>query len=69
MGDYYVKNTSAMMITCNLPTKDDKGRPKSLILARGDVSRALTKEEFDSAEIQKAIRNRELTDVTKKMSS
>jgi len=63
---HYVKNRSKMMGSYNLPTTDEKGRRKSLILSQGETSRALTPEEFNFPEIQKGLANRDLLDVTKR---
>jgi len=64
---YYVKNVSQTMGCFNLPTVGDRGRRLSLILARNDVSRALTDTEFNSSEVQKALAARALIDVSNKM--
>lgn len=61
-----VRKVGKMQLSYNLPTKDGKGRRLSLILARGDVSRALTEEEFQSPEIQKGLKERDLLDWTNK---
>jgi hypothetical protein len=64
---YFVKSIALMMVAYNLPTTDSKGRRLSLILSRGDVSRALTEDEFNSPEVQKGLKGRDLLDVTSKM--
>ena len=61
---YFVKNRSQTMGCYNLSGKDGKGGRLSVILARNDVSRALTEEEFQSPEIQKGLQARKLLDVT-----
>ena len=62
-----VKSIAKMQGCYNLPTKDGKGRRQSLILARGDVSRPLTQEEFQIPEIQKGLKARDLLDWTNKV--
>jgi len=64
---YYVKNISRMMLCLNLATKNEKGQRESLILSKNEVSRPLTKAQFESPEIQKALEHRALLDVSAKM--
>ena len=52
MKKRYVKSIAKMMHAYNLVSKDEKGNRLSIHLARGDVSRALTEEEFQSLEVQ-----------------
>ena len=68
MATKYVKSVAQMMGAYNLPTTDAKGKRQSIILSRGEVSRPLTEDEFNSREIQKGIENRDLIDVTRQMS-
>lgn len=65
-GKRKVKSIAKMQGCYNLPTKDGKGRRLSLILSRGDKSRPLTEAEFQSPEIQKALKSRDLIDWTGK---
>lgn len=62
-----IKSVAKMQGCYNLPTKDGKGRRLSLILSRGDVSRPLTEAEFQSPEIQKGLKARDLLDWTNKV--
>lgn len=66
---YYVKSAATMIGCYNLPTVDDRGRKMSLIISRNETSRPLSAAEFKSPEIQKGLKNRDLLDVTKKMSA
>lgn len=59
----FVKNISRTMLTFNLP-KDSDGKTRSLCLAKGEISQALSEADLASAEIQKALKGRFLTNVT-----
>jgi len=61
---FKVRNVSPMLQTVNLSGVDEKGRPKSINLAPGEVSRDLSEDELRSAEIQKLCKMRVLVDVT-----
>ena len=60
MAGIYVRNSTHMMKTFNLPGTDDKGKPSSLHLTRGEISRPLSQAEYNSPELQKAIRSKQL---------
>lgn len=64
----YVKSIASMQLCYNLVSTDQRGRKMSVILTRGDVSRALTEEEFKSPEIQNGLKARNLLDWTAKVS-
>lgn len=64
---YYVKNASVMMGSYNLPTKGNKNKPLSLILARGETSRALLEAEYLATEVQRGLQRRDLINVTAMM--
>lgn len=66
---YYVKNRAHMMGCYNLSSKNENGGRLSVVLARNEVSRALTQEEFNSPEIQKGLKKRSLLNVSKKMNA
>jgi len=59
----FVKNISRTMLTFNLP-KDSDGKGRSLCLAKGEISAAMSAEDLASAEIQKALKGRFITNVT-----
>jgi len=66
---YYVKNRAHTMGCYNLSSKNEKGGRLSIVLARNEVSRALTQEEFNSPEVQKGLKKRSLLNVSKKMNA
>ena len=67
-GKYYVRSVAKTIVCYNLPTKTPRGKPASLIMGRGDTSRALTEKEFRCPEVQKGLKGRDLLDVTRQMS-
>ena len=64
---HYVKNVSAAMMSLNLCSRGQTGKPLSLILGAREVSRGLSPSEFNSVEIQKALKTKDLVDVTARM--
>lgn len=66
MATFKIRNVMPGMVSLNLDTPHAtlKGKPASLILAAGEVSRDLTPAEFESFEIQKLIGRKLLLDVT-----
>lgn len=62
----FIRNVAKTALAFNLP-KDEKGNNRSLHLSAGEISKALSNEDFGSSEVQKALKGRFIVNVTAQM--
>lgn len=62
----YIRNVSRTPLSFNLP-KDSENNYRSLHLAKGEISRALSNSDLGCPEIQKALKGRFVINVTAQM--